>query len=178
MLKPENTLVIAIDIQEKLTKMLKNCEEISLNCEKILKMANILNIQTLLTEQYPKGLGSTIPAIKGIKDFDTLEKTSFSALQTENIFEYVKNAKKENIIIFGIEAHICLYQTVLDLLKEKYNVYVIKDCSASRSELNFSASMDLMRQEGAKIATLEIVLFELLKSSKHEKFKECQSLIK
>ena len=117
-------------------------------------------------------------ASKEIKDFDTLEKTSFSALQTNDIFEYLKNAKKDNVIIFGIEAHICLYQTVLDLLKEKYNVYVIKDCSASRSELNFNASMDLMRQEGAKIATLEIVLFELLKSSKHDKYKECQSLIK
>jgi len=178
MLNADNTLIIAIDIQEKLTKMLSECGLISSNCEKILKMADILNIKTLLTEQYPKGLGSTINNIKAIKNFDTLEKTTFSALATAEIKKYVKEAKKENIIIFGIEAHICVYQTVLDLLKEKYNVYVISDCSASRSEINYRTALDLMKQEGAKIATLEIVLFEFLKSSKHPDFKACQALIK
>jgi len=178
MLNADNTLIIAIDIQEKLTKMLDNCETISLNCEKILKAADILNIKTLLTEQYPKGLGRTIEPIKAIKDFDILEKTTFSAFGTEEIAKYINDSKKENIVIFGIESHICVYQTVTDLLKEKYKVYVVADCCASRSEINYKTALELMKQEGAKITTLEIVLFEFLKSSKHPDFKPCQALIK
>ena len=93
--------------------------------------------------------------------------------------EYEKVYKlKKNIVIFGIETHICVYQTVLDLLKEGHNVYVVADCCGSRNELNYKTALDLMKQFGAKITTLEIVLFEFLKSSKHEKFKEIQSLIK
>jgi len=82
------------------------------------------------------------------------------------------------VIIFGIETHICVYQTVLDLLKNGHNVFVVKDCCASRSELNYETSLELMKQQGAKITTLEIVLFEFLKSSKHPNFKEVQALIK
>ena len=80
--------------------------------------------------------------------------------------------------MFGIETHICVYQTVADLLKEGYDVYVVANCCASRSEINYKTSLELMRQQGAKITTLEIVLFEFLKSSKHPNFKEIQALIK
>ena len=104
-------------------------------------------------------------------DFKTIEKTSFSA------YEILPELKK-NVVIFGIETHICVYQTVMDLIQNGFNVYVVADCCGSRSELNYKTSLELMKQQGARITTLEIVLFEFLKSSKHEKFKEVQSLIK
>lgn len=171
MLNVENTSVVCIDLQEKLVNMLQNQDLIANNATKLMKAAHILNIDTIITEQYPKGLGSTIESINAITSFKTLEKTSFSAYQ-----ELPK--LKENIVIFGIETHICVYQTVMDLLEKGHDVYVVADCCASRSELNYKTSLELMKQQGAKIATLEIVLFELLKSSKHPNFKEVQALIK
>ena len=174
MLNCQNTSVICIDLQEKLVNMLANSDFIANNATKLMKAAHILNVDTIITEQYPKGLGSTIEPINAITSFKKIEKTTFSALQTEDF----NHNLKENVIIFGIETHICVYQTVLDLLQKNHNVYVVADCCASRSELNYKTSLELMKQMGAKITTLEIVLFEFLKSSKHPNFKEIQALIK
>ena len=171
MLNCQNTSVVCIDLQEKLVNMLNNSEIIAQNATKILKTAHILNIDTIITEQYPKGLGSTIDSIRAIASFNTIEKTSFSACE-------ILPGLKNNIVIFGIETHICVYQTVMELLEKGHNVYVVADCCASRSELNYKTSLELMKQMGAKITTLEIVLFEFLKSSKHPNFKEIQALIK
>ena len=178
MFDDKETAIICIDIQEKLVNMLKNSSEIASNTVKLIKAAAILNINTIITEQYPKGLGSTIEEIKNIKNFKTIEKTSFSALQTEGFKEEFEKLKTKNVVIFGIETHICVYQTVIDLLEKGYNVYVVSDCSSSRSEFNHNSALDLMRQKGANITTLEIVLFDFLKSSKHPNFKEIQGLIK
>lgn len=169
----ENTTIICIDLQEKLVNMIKN-PSVAQNCEKLLSAASIMDIDTVLTEQYPKGLGQTIEKIKEISNFKILEKTDFSALSAlQN-----KHQIKENVVIFGIETHICVYQTVLDLLKLGKNVYVISNCSSSRDEFNHNTALELMKQKGAYISTLEIVLFEFLKSSKHQNFKEVQALIK
>lgn len=174
----KNTTVICIDIQEKLVNMLENKEQIASNCKKMMKVASILDIDTIISEQYPKGLGSTIESIKEIKDFKTIEKTTFSALQTPEFRECFDSFKNKDVVIFGIETHICVYQTVKDLIKEGYNVYVVCDCCASRSNLNYEKSLKLMEKLGANITTLEIVLFDFLKSSKHPNFKELQGLIK
>ncbi len=169
----ENTTIICIDLQDKLVNMLEKntCAQ---NALKLLKAANILNVDTVLTEQYPKGLGETIPEIKEINNFKTIEKTTFSALKTPEFQHDIK----ENVVIFGIETHICVYQTVIDLIERGHRVYVVKDCCASRNKLNYKTSLDLMKQKGAYITTLEIVLFDFLKSSKHPNFKEVQGLIK
>lgn len=170
----QDTTVICIDMQEKLVNMVPNSSRVAKNATTLMNAAYILDIDTIVTEQYPKGLGNTIESIKSITSFNTIEKTTFSALLSENF-----NLKlKENILIFGIETHICVYQTVLDLIKKGHSVYVVADCCASRSEVNYSTSLELMKQFGAKITTLEIALFEFLKSSKHEKFKEIQATIK
>ena len=161
-------------MQEKLVNMLSNSSEIANNASKLMKAASILNIDTIVSEQYPKGLGSTIEPISAITSFKTIEKVTFSLLQTQE-FNY---EVKKNIVIFGIETHICVYQTVCDLISKGHNVYVVCDCSSSRSELNHKTALELMKQMGAKITTLEIVLFEFLKSSKHPNFKEIQALIK
>ena len=171
MLDCQNTSVVCIDLQEKLVNMLSNSDFIAQNATKLMKASDILNIDTIITEQYPKGLGSTIESINAITSFKTVEKTSFIALE-------ILPELKKSVVIFGIEAHICVHQTVLDLLKKGHNVYVVADCCASRSELNYKTSLELMRQAGAKITTLEIVLFEFLKTSKHPNFKEVQALIK
>ncbi len=173
----ENSAFLFIDIQEKLTAMLRK-DKAAKKAEILAKTAKILNIKTVLTEQYPQGLGATIPQVKyclpdSAKFF---EKTSFNALDTEGVKEAIGDIK--NVFIFGIETHICVFQTALALLENGYNVFVVKDACASRETDEFKAGINLMEKEGAKIMTTEIVIFELLKSSKHPNFKEVQLLIK
>lgn len=176
----ENSAFLFIDVQEKLIAMLK--EKIGNNCEKnaqiLAKTANVLNIKTVVTEQYPQGLGSTIETVKNNLSETTkyFEKCTFNALCTEGIFDELKNYK--NIFVFGIETHICVYQTVTNLLEKEFNVFVIKDACASREKDEYKAGLNLMEKEGAKIITTEMVIFEMLKSSKHPNFKEVQALIK
>lgn len=178
MFDKEDTTVVCIDIQEKLVNMLKNSDTVASNSIKLMKTAKILDIDTIITEQYPKGLGLTIEAIRQIKEFKTVEKTTFSVLKTEAFKNEFQKLDNKNILIFGIETHICVLQSVLDLIGAGYNVFVVSNCCASRDENNHKIALELMKQYGAKIVTLEIVLFELLKSSKHHNFKEIQQLIK
>jgi len=178
MFNTNDTTVVCIDIQEKLVSMLKNGEMVANNALKHMKTASCLDIDTIITEQYPKGLGSTVEEIKALKPFKTVEKTTFSALQTEEFKEHFKKLKNKNVLIFGIETHICVLQTVIDLIKGGYEVFVVEDCSGSRDENNHKIALEVMKQYGAKIITLEIALFNFLKSSKHPKFKEIQQLIK
>ena len=173
----DNSAFLFIDIQEKLTAMLKK-DKAAKKAEILAKTAKILNIKTVLTEQYPQGLGSTIPCVKYClpDSAKTFEKTSFNALDTDGVKETLGDVK--NVFIFGIETHICVFQTTLALLEHGYNVFVIKDACASRETNEFKAGINLMEKEGAKIMTTEMVIFELLKTSKHPNFKEVQLLIK
>lgn len=173
----ENSAFLFIDVQEKLTAMLRK-DKAAKKAEILAKTAKILNIKTVLTEQYPQGLGSTIPSVKYClpDSAKTFEKTSFNALDTDGVKDALGDVK--NVFIFGIETHICVLQTALALLQTGYNVFVIKDACASRETDEFKAGINLMEKEGAKIMTTEIVLFELLKTAKHPNFKEVQLLIK
>ncbi len=173
----QNSAFLFIDVQEKLVGMLRK-DKAAKKSEILAKTAKILNIKTILTEQYPQGLGATIPTVKyNLPDSAKFfEKTSFNALLTDGVKEAIGDIK--NVFIFGIETHICVYQTALALLENGYNVFVVKDACASRETDEFKAGINLMEKEGAKILTTEMVIFELLKSSKHPNFKEVQFLIK
>ena len=162
----ENSIILT-DIQEKLVKAVEKHSPVR-NVSKLVHAARLLEIPVIVTEQYPKGLGHTVEEVM----CELAPNSDFSA------FENVKPLLKGRVYIMGIEAHICVYQTVCDLIKHGYDVYVVKDCSASRGKFEFKTGMDLMKQLGAKITCLETVLFELLKTSKHEHFKEIQDLIK
>ena len=173
----QNSAFLFIDVQEKLVGMLRK-DKAAKKSEILAKTAKILNIKTILTEQYPQGLGATIPTVKyNLPDSAKFfEKTSFNALLTDGVKEAIGDVK--NVFIFGIETHICVYQTALALLENGYNIFVVKDACASRETDEFKAGINLMEKEGAKILTTEMVIFELLKSSKHPNFKEVQFLIK
>lgn len=176
MLKASDALVIMIDMQEKLVNA-TNAETEVKQAEKIIKASEILNIPVLVSEQYPKGLGQTLPELKNDKE-KYIEKTSFSLLKEDSTLDMIRLFHKKQIILFGIETHICVYQTAMDLMKKGYEVYLIKDACKSRKEYEYNAGIDLMRQNGIKISCVEIALFELLESSKHPHFKEVQQLIK
>ncbi len=174
-----DSLVLIIDVQEKLVQALNK----NVIVEKAVKMASaakILGIPVIVTEQYPKGLGATVQELKDVLSENTqyLEKTSFNAFSEESIAQEIKNSGKKQIVIFGIETHICVHQTVAALIEEGYEVYVIKDACASRNKYEFKQGIEIMQANGAKISCVEIALFEWLKSAKHPNFKEVQALIK
>ncbi len=173
-----NSLFFIIDVQEKLVAML-NEDEVRNSSIKLAKIAKILNIPTIITEQYPKGLGSTIIEVKeNLSQADFFEKTYFDALKDEKILNAIKSYNKKQIIIFGIETHICVLQTAFNLLNKNYEVFVVKNACGSRNSENKEIALKRMERAGAQIVTEEMVLFELLESSKHPNFKEVQNLIK
>lgn len=179
MLDSDNTLLLMIDFQEKLIKSVFKGEVALENSIKIANIAKSLNIPVVVTEQYPKGLGATDDTLKnnvfGARYF---EKVSFSALLNEELKNYLLSIAKKQIILCGIELHICVLQTALDLLKHGFEVFIISDACASRKASEYNIGIELLRQYGAKIVTVEIALFGLLKTSAHDKFKQLQALIK
>jgi len=174
----KNSLVLIIDVQEKLVKML-NDESVKNNAVNIAKAAGILKLPVIITEQYPKGLGATIEEIKdALPDAKYIEKTHFSALKEEKFEETINSYRKKQVILFGIETHICVLQTAFDLLNKGYEVFIVQNACGSRCEDNKSAALRRLIHSGAQIVTTEMVLFELLEGSKHPNFKEIQTLIK
>lgn len=178
-LSQNDSLVLIIDVQERLVGMLEKDIIVS-KTAKLADAARILDIPVVVTEQYPKGLGSTVAAVseKFAQDTPVFEKNTFSVLDTEEIAEKIKSYGKKQIVLCGIETHICVHQTCAALLDAGYEVYVVKDACASRNKYEFEQGISIMQQNGAKITCLEIVLFEWLKIAKHPNFKEVQALIK
>jgi len=176
LINEKECLIVAIDFQEKLVNMLEK-NTCAIKMDKLITAGELLNIPTIITEQYPQGLGSTVANIN-TTNCNIIEKTAFSAMQQEEFKSAIKSSGKKQIIIAGIETHICVHQTVAELLDEGYEVFVVKDACASRNKDEHKAGLDAMKQNGAKITCLEIVLFELLRSSKHPMFKPIQALIK
>ena len=175
LLNQNDAIVIIIDIQEKLLNAAydKNVGNIA---SKLVQAAKILELPTIITEQYPKGLGNTIEKISQNAEATYLEKTDFSAYKT--LKETLLKTGKKQVIICGIETHICVHQTVNDLLQAGFEVHVLKDGVASRKEFEFEQGIARMHSNGATITCLEIALFELLKGTSHKDFKAIQSLIK
>lgn len=176
----ENSILFIVDIQGKLLNASFNKNIIQHKAEILAKTAKILGIPCIIAEQYSKGLGYTIPEVKNNVPDDTkyFEKFDFNALSDDCLLNELKNTGRNQIILVGIEAHICVRQTANALLKEGFDVSVVKDCCSSRFESEYITGLDIMKQEGCFIKSTETVLFELLKSAKHPKFKEVQSLIK
>lgn len=178
-LTPENSLLLLIDVQEKLVNALDK-DVIVKRVYNLVKSAKLLSIPVVVTEQYPKGLGATVPSVADElpEDASVFEKVSFNALDADGVLDKIKSYSKKQIVICGIETHICVHQTAAALLREGFEVYVAKDACASRSKYEFKQGIELMQANGAKISCMEIILFEWLKTAKNPCFKEIQALIK
>lgn len=179
MLNTTNSLVLMIDVQEKLVKA-TGADVEAQNAAKMLAAANILGLPVLVSEQYPKGLGSTVASVSENFSENTkvIEKSAFSILKEENALETIKSYGKNQVILFGIETHICVLQTALELVKNGFEVYLIKNASKSRQEFEHLSGIDVMKSANVNVVTLEIALFELLETSKNPSFKQVQALIK
>ena len=179
-LNQNESALFIIDIQEKLLNAVFNKETVEKKSEILAKVSRILNIPTIVTEQYPKGLGETVSSIKNNLNTSTtyFEKTSFNALELSDVVDELKKNDKKQILVCGIETHICVYQTVVALVNAGFEVTVIADACGSRSEYEYKKALEIIGKDNVNIKTTEMVLFELIKGSKHPCFKEIQALIK
>lgn len=179
MLNADDSLVLMIDYQDKLINATSAQKEAE-NAKKMIEAANLLDIPAVVSEQYPKGLGQTASYISDsfAQNTKIIEKTAFSLLKEKNSLDIIKSYNRNQIILFGIETHICVLQTAIELVQNGFDVFLIKNACKSRQSFEHESGLEVMRYNGAKIVTLEIALFELLKTSKHPKFKEVQALIK
>jgi len=179
MLAVENTIALAIDFQTRLMPSIHDYEEMTRKAAIFIKGCRILGVPVLTTQQYTKGLGDTDPHVKeALGDFGYTEKMTFSCCGSEEFMAELKKAGKKNILVTGIEAHICVQQTVLDLLGEGYPVYVIADCIGSRFASDRMYGERRMEKAGAVFTTMESALFEMMVSADHPKRKEISSLVK
>ena len=171
----ENTIALVIDYQEKLVPVMEKRYKLIQNSSLLLAGLGILQVPMVITQQYTRGLGTTVKEITdAVGDDEYVEKISFSA------YECVKDKLegKKFVIVCGIEAHICVMQTVIDLAAAGYVPVIVEDCVSSRKESDKKTAIKRMRSEGAIVATYESILFELLKVAGTEESKKIQRLIK
>eukprot|EP00055_Hartaetosiga_balthica_P006057 m.18606 g.18606 ORF g.18606 m.18606 type:complete len:196 (-) comp4985_c0_seq1:62-649(-) len=161
------------DMQEKFQSTISHFPAIAEVNRRLVEAARIMEIPVIVTEQYPKALGHTIPLL-GVKEGEAYPKSQFSMLIDE-VNKEIKTAS--HIILFGIETHVCILQTALELLENGFTVHVIADGVSSRNMVDRMYALERMRDAGAHITTCESILFQLLGDSKHPNFKEVQKLI-
>lgn len=176
-IKQEHLLFVMIDIQEKFRGAVADFAQIAYSADILNRAADLLQIPLFVTEQYPKGLGHTAKEISLPTNAPIYEKTSFSIFSPE-ITPLIAATQKQTLVFYGIETHVCVYQSALDALINGYKVIIVADTVASRRSSDRKYALKKLRKCGCQIYTLEMLLFELLGSAEHPHFKEISTLIK
>lgn len=179
MLDISNCCLVVIDVQGKLAQLMADKESLFKNIQILIQAARILDIPVLWCQQVPEAMGPTVPEIAELlADQEPIDKASFSCCGEERFMNELNDLDREEILLCGIEAHVCIYQTAMDLMEEGLDVTVVADAVSSRTERNRELALRRLSDEGAGIGTTEMVLFELLGTSKHPKFREIAKLVK
>lgn len=176
-MNPKDSVLLIVDVQERLAVVMEERETVSKNINVLLEMARTFGMEVLVTEQYPKGLGKTVGEIRLEPSDHVEEKVMFSAL-TEGVQSKLKELKKKNVLVVGMETHICVFQTVRDLMEAGYYVTVPQDAVCSRTKENKQNGLYLMNTAGALISNTETVLYDMLKEAGTSEFKALSKLIK
>ena len=171
---------LIIDMQEAFRANISDFDRYANRIAIAARGAQLLNVPIIVTEQYPKGLGHTASEIRQVlpSTIDIIEKTTFSSCGAQQFQARLERGRRNQILVAGIEAHICVNQTVHDLLASGFQVHLLTDCIASRNETDRMAAFQKMHSSGAIASSVEMALFELMRDSMHEQFKAIQGLIK
>ena len=179
MLKAHNTVLVLIDIQGKLAALMHDKDALYTQLHILIKGAQALQLPILWLEQYPKGLGPTIPEVADLlPDQQPMAKTCFSACGLSAFSQALRATGRRHILLAGIETHICVYQTARDLLDNGFYVEVVADAVSSRTAQNKAIGLEKMLHCGAQITSVEMCLFELLQQAGSAEFKEIAALVK
>lgn len=177
-LSREDTVLFIIDIQDRLARVMKYKDQVVLNNVTLIKTAEEMNFPVIATEQYPKGLGSTVPELLDLLDGDNIFSKNCFTAYTDEVANKLTTLGKKKVLLTGIETHICVFQTARDLINYGYEVFLVKDAVTSRSKENWNNGLDLIQSMGAVITNTETVLYDLLKVSGTPEFKTLSQLIK
>ncbi len=178
MFLPESAVLLIVDVQGKLAHLMHGKKELILHIGGLIRVAHFLDIPIIITEQAPDKIGKTIPEIsKLLKDHQPIAKTSFSCCGQSEFMRKLQDLNRKQVIVTGIEAHVCIYQTVCDLLNHQFEVQVVGDAVSSRTEANKEFALKRIRATGGDVTSTEMIVCELLRSSEHEKFREVIRLI-
>ena len=179
MLTTDKTVFLLVDTQGKLAHSMYAKDNLFKNLKKLVKGMRVLDVPILWAEQNPKGLGPTVQEIAELlPDLQPISKYSFSCYQNQEIRQALEALDRHTVLVAGIEAHVCVYQTVRDLRKAKYDVELVADAVSSRTSENKQIGLDKCKNTGASITSVETVLFELLEAAEGEKFKKILDVIK
>ena len=180
-LVPERCALIVVDIQEKLLPPIFEKERLVQNAQLLIRLAGVLKIPTLLSTQYSRGLGNTVPGIASLlPDTDPIENSVFSCFGSDVFCSALKRlpGNRSIVILCGMESHICVAQTALAALREGYLVHVASDAVSSRTEWNWKIGLDRMRAGGAVISSTEMVIYEALGSAGTPAFRDMLKYLK
>lgn len=171
-----NTAMLVIDVQEKLVPAIESGEKIVWNIRRLIDAAHLLGVKTVATEQYPRGLGATIEPLKSLLG-EVPEKSMFSCRECDELFEDLKNHGVTNLLLVGIESHVCVQQTALDCITAGFNVYLAADAIGSRFDLDHEIALCRMEASGCFVTTSESAMFEWCETSRASEFKAVSKLV-
>lgn len=178
-IEADHTLLVLLDIQERLAAAMEERESVVSNALHLLELARLFQMPVLVTEQYPQGIGPTVPELRqALEDYRPIVKTSFSCCNEESFIEALVKTGRKTVLICGMETHICVLQTAVDLLRKGYYVHIVSDGATSRKELDKERGLRYMEGAGAVITTTETALFQVLKKSGTEDFRIISKRIK
>ncbi len=179
MLDRNSVALLVIDFQEKLLPKILNGDCVVRQAVKLIQFARTLALPVLVTEQYPKGLGRTVePVAKELGAIEPMEKTAFGCLGDAAIAAAVANTGRKQLLLTGIETHVCVMQTALSALEKDYEVFVPRDAVGSRLEAEYDAGLHRLERAGVELVTTEMALFEILREAGTAEFKQTLPLIK
>ena len=179
LLDRNNALLVVVDIQDRLADVMSKRQKVTNNCLHLIEAAKLLDIPIIVTEQYPKGLGPTIHEIKNaLPRYEPVEKITFDCCREPAFLEKAASQGKNQIILTGMETHICVLQTCLGLLKDNYTVHLVKDATCSRTKDSYLTAIDFLQNAGAVITCTETALFQLLERAGTSEFKAISKRIK
>ena len=174
----DETLLLVLDIQEKLINNIQGNKLLIFNIKKLIKTCNLLNIPIAFTEQNPLRLGKTLESILDGKEYPKFEKMEFSCSKDKSFTDYINEYSFKNVIVCGIESHICILQTSIELLEKGFNILIPRDAIGSRNEIDNETAFLRLILSGAVASTTESVICELCKTSKRKEFKDISKILK
>jgi hypothetical protein len=179
MLEIQDCCLTVVDVQGKLAQLMADKEALFKNIRILIQAAKILEIPILWCEQVPVALGPTVPEIAELlTGLEPIDKASFSCCGQEQFNAQLNTLGKEQVLLCGIETHVCIYQTAMDLMEGGLDVTILADAVSSRTEQNRRIALTRLAAEGAHVSSTEMTLFELLKTAKHPQFREIAKLVR
>lgn len=179
MLEIEKSCLVVVDVQGELAQLMYGKDALFKNIQILIKAAKILDIPVLWCQQCPEALGPTVPQIAELLgENEPINKASFSCCGRQDFDRRLNALARSQVLLCGIEAHVCIYQTAVDLLRKGYDVSVVEDAVSSRTAENKQTAVRRLATEGVKISSAEMALFELLRTAEHPRFKQIARLIK